>query len=410
MNLIQRITNICLNPKTEWPVIEAETHSVADLYKNYIIILSAIPVLASFIGMTMFGINIPFFGSIRTPMGMGLTNMVLSFGMGLISIYVISLIVDALAPSFGGEKNPMQALKVVAFAFTPAWVAGILNIIPSLGIIVLVASLYSIYVMYLGLPILMKAPQEKAVAYTVVSVICAIVFSIISGIIVASISGTANLHSLSQIQSGNKTVFDADSPMGNLEQMSKQMEQASKAMEKAQKSGDQQAQMSAATDALGAALGGDGNVEVVEMANLKALLPDSLMGLKRKSTEGEKTAMGAFKISKAEARYADDNNRNIHVTISDFAGNKMAGMMMGLGMVESEKETDHGYEKTYTKDGRFTIEQYQNDSSSGEYKVLVAKRFMMEIKGEQVKMDDLKMVAQTIGFAKLEAMKNSGVK
>lgn len=410
MNLVQRITNICLNPKTEWPVIEAETHSAADLYKKYIIILSAIPIIASFIGMTMIGINIPFFGSMRIPMGMGLTNMVLSFGLSLVSIYVISLIVDALAPSFGGEKNPIQALKVVAFAFTPAWIAGILNIIPSLGILVLIASFYSIYVLYLGLPVLMKAPQEKAVAYTAVSVICAIVFAVISGFIVTAVSGTNNLNNLSAMHSNNKPVFDTNSPMGNLEQMSKQMEDAGKAMEKAQKSGDQQAQMSAATDALGAAFGGDGTVEVVEMAELKALLPDSLMGLKRKSIEGEKTAMGTFKISKAEARYADDNNRNIHITISDFGGNKMAAMMMGLGMIESEKETDHGYEKTYTKDGRYTSEEYQKDSSSGEYKVLVAKRFMMEIKGEQVKMDELKMAAQTIGFAKLEAMKNSGVK
>ena len=177
MTLIQRAANITLNPKTEWQAIALENTTAADLFKSYIMPLSAIPVVASFIGMSVVGMSVPFLGHIRTPILGGIVTLILSFGFGLLSVYLLSLIINALAPSFGGEKNAIQALKVTAYAFTPAWIAGVLHIIPWLGMLGVLAGLYSIYVLYLGLPVLMKAPQEKAVGYTVVSVLCSIVLS-----------------------------------------------------------------------------------------------------------------------------------------------------------------------------------------------------------------------------------------
>lgn len=123
MNLIQRITNITLTPKTEWPVVDAETTTTSQLFTNYIMLVSAIPAVATLIGMSLFGISVPFLGSVRVPIVSGLTTMILSYGLGLLGVYLISLIIDALAPKFGGQKNSLQALKVTAFAFTPAWVA-----------------------------------------------------------------------------------------------------------------------------------------------------------------------------------------------------------------------------------------------------------------------------------------------
>jgi hypothetical protein len=408
MNLIQRVTNICLNPKTEWPVIEAEPASTAELFKTYIIPLSAIPAVASFIGMTIFGMSIPFMGTIRTPFMAGLTTLILTFGLGLLSTYLISLIINALAPSFGGEKNPLQALKVTAYAFTPAWIAGVLNILPSLGMIGLLAGLYSIYVLYLGLPVLMKAPQEKAVGYTAVSVICSIVLMVIIMAVVGALGGMSAMHGARF--GATAPEIESNSALGDLAKMGERMAEAGKKMEAAQKSGDSQAQMAAATDALGAALGGEPGFEVVEIARLKALLPESMAGLKRTRFEGEKTSMGNFKISKAEASYSGEDNRNINVTVTDFGGNKMAGIMLGWGAIEMDKETEHGYAKMGKVDGRPTKEEYQTNTSSGEYNVLVAGRFMLEVRGQQVDMAAMKAAAASVGYDKLEAMKNEGAK
>src|SRR3569832_2504681 len=93
----------------------------------------------------------------------------------LIAVFIVTLIVDALAPTFGGTKNQVQALKVVAYSYTSSWVGGIFSLVPALGIIGILFGLYSLYLLYLCLPILMKSPPDKAVGYTVVVVVCAII-------------------------------------------------------------------------------------------------------------------------------------------------------------------------------------------------------------------------------------------
>jgi hypothetical protein len=174
MALMDRVKNILFQPKQEWSVIDAEPASVGGLYTGYIIPLAAIGPLASIIGWSVFGLRVPFVGSMRIPIGFAVRNAVIVYVLGLVGVFVLSLIIDALAPTFGGQKNQTQALKVAAYSYTAAWVAGIFNLIPALALLGLLAGLYSLYLLYLGLPVLMKAPQEKAVGYTVVVIIVAI--------------------------------------------------------------------------------------------------------------------------------------------------------------------------------------------------------------------------------------------
>lgn len=191
--LQDRVRRILTTPKTEWAVIEAESTDVATLYKSYIIILAAIPAVAAFIGTTMIGTTVPFVGTIRTPVATGFAHMVVSYVLGLVGVYIAALIIDKLAPTFDSTPNMIQALKLVAYAMTPVWVAGVLYIIPALGIIVLIASLYSIYLFYLGVPVLMKTPEAKVVPYMVVAAIVTIVVSIVMGAIAALFFGAATL-------------------------------------------------------------------------------------------------------------------------------------------------------------------------------------------------------------------------
>jgi Yip1 domain len=185
MSLVDRAKNILLQPKQEWPVIEGEQATVGSLYTGYIIPLAAIGPVASIIGWSVFGLRLPFVGSIRMPIGYGVRNAAIAYVAGLIGVFILALIIDALAPTFGGQKNQIQALKVAAYSYTAAWVGGIFSIIPSLAILGLLVSLYSIYLLYLGLPVLMKSPQDKAVGYTAVVIIVAIVLYIVIGVVVA---------------------------------------------------------------------------------------------------------------------------------------------------------------------------------------------------------------------------------
>lgn len=189
MNLVDRVKNIVLTPKTEWLAIAPETTPIRDLYLWYVVPLAAIAPVARFLGTSLFGFSSPFSRHFQLPIAWALTQAIVHYVFALVGVFIVGLIIDALAPTFGGEKNRLQALKVAVYAWTPAWVAGILLIIPSLGALVLLASLYSIYVLYLGLPVQMKAPQEKAAGYTAVVIVCAIVVFAIIGVIVGTIGG-----------------------------------------------------------------------------------------------------------------------------------------------------------------------------------------------------------------------------
>jgi len=178
MSLMERAKNIVLTPKTEWPVIDGEQTTTGGLYTGYIIPLAAIGPIAQVIGWSVFGMSLPFVGSFHIPIGYAVRTAVITYVGSLIGTFVLALIIDGLAPTFGGQKSQMQALKVAAYSSTAAWLAGIFGLLPQLAILGLLG-LYSLYLLFLGLPVLMKAPEDKAMGYTVVVIICAIVLWIV---------------------------------------------------------------------------------------------------------------------------------------------------------------------------------------------------------------------------------------
>jgi uncharacterized membrane protein len=188
--LIERAKGICLSPKAEWEKIAAETTDVKSLYVNYAMILALIPAICGFLGMSLIGISMPMIGSYRTPIGAGLAQLVIGYVMGLAVLYVVSLIVNALAPTFDGQKDPVQALKLVVYSSTPVWIAGVLSIIPMLGVLGIIAGLYGLYLLYTGLPILMKNPEDKSIGYTALIIVCYIVLAMITAAVIGGLVGT----------------------------------------------------------------------------------------------------------------------------------------------------------------------------------------------------------------------------
>jgi hypothetical protein len=162
MNLIQRVSNISLNPKTEWEVIAPEASSTGSLYRDYIAPLAAIGPVSSFIGLSVIGMGIPFLGSYRMPMLAGLSSMLVQYAFALIGIYLVALLIDALAPTFGAEKNQLQALKLAAYAATPAWIGGALSLLPGLALLSILATVLQSLPAVPGLaPVMMRTPKDK---------------------------------------------------------------------------------------------------------------------------------------------------------------------------------------------------------------------------------------------------------
>lgn len=175
--LIQRVKNILITPKTEWPVIDSEPATIGGIYRNYVMILAAIPPICMLIGLLGFGS--PYFSF---PIGYLIAQAVLSYVMALVGCYILALIIEALAPSFGGTKDRVKAFKVAAYSSTAAWLVGIFYLVPMLAILGILG-LYSLYLLYLGLPVLMKVPADKSVAYAAVAIVAAIVVFVVVGAI-----------------------------------------------------------------------------------------------------------------------------------------------------------------------------------------------------------------------------------
>lgn len=192
MNLVERAKNIILTPKTEWEAVVAEEPNIQQILLGYVLPLALIPTIATIIGwgvIGMFG-----FTSFTYGIAMGLVQIINAF----LSVIITGFVIDALAPSFGSQKNMGRAVQLVAYSMTPIWLAGILNILPTIGWLAGLIGLYGLFLLYLGLAPLMKTPEDKKVGYLVVSIIILIVvYFVIAAILTAILMAVFGLSILS---------------------------------------------------------------------------------------------------------------------------------------------------------------------------------------------------------------------
>ncbi len=182
MDLVERAKSIILKPSQTWPQIKEEITTIPELYTSYAAILAAIPAVAQLIGYGLIGYSV--LGvHYRLGIGRAFGNAILYYILSLVGIYIVALIADALAPSFGSKKNILNAFKAVVFSMTPGWVGGIFYIIPSLSLLTFLAALYGIYLFYLGLPLLMETPKEKSVVYVIVVIVVTLIVNVVIGAI-----------------------------------------------------------------------------------------------------------------------------------------------------------------------------------------------------------------------------------
>jgi len=440
--LIARVKAILLTPAQEWLAIDAEETSASAIYIQYVAPLAAIGAIAGFIGRSIVGVSIPFFGTYRAPIISGLIMAVLMYALTFVTVWVVAFLADALAPTFGGQKDPIRALKVSAYSYTPAWIAGIFQILPSLAFVGLIAALYGLYLLYLGLPILMRSPKDKAIAYTGILCVCAIVLYLVIGMISAAVIGgamglgalgtggfggpSASLTSPSGDSSGNGAIAmltgifggksDADrervaNSLAALQKMGQQADQAEKAARanggNPDTAGAKTVDPAAALGALGTVLTGGNKVKPVDFHALKAMLPDSLPGMKRDDASGETNEALGISAAKATAHYSDGNGKDVSVEITDM------GSLSGLASLATkfdpnqEKETDTGYERTTHVNGQLVHEQYDNRYKNGQVDIIAGNRFSVTVHGNGVDMDFLTNTLKQIDFEKLASLQTA---
>jgi hypothetical protein len=454
-SFLARVKGILLSPAAEWPVIDREDTAPATVFGTYVIPLAALAAIVNFIRLSVIGINMPFGGPIRSPITAGLTNAVLTCVMAVLGVALIAGIINLLAPTFGGVRDTRRALRAAAYSLTAAYVGTFLGLLPMGTLLSLLAGLYGIYTLYLGLPLMMHSKPEKAVGYTASVVVCTILVGLILGAVMGSLMGTLGLGRSSAFSGFNpspeqtreqsastvgnaiggllgtdqKGKQDLGAAIANLAKAGEQMEQQEKrnaaSSSAAASSGATAAQTS--TDpsqapnptqavaaagglmtALGGALGGEHRHTPVDFHQLEGLLPASLPGMTRQQAGGAANqALGVQKTS-ATATYQGAGNARAEVEISDATAVSGLIDMADSMNVSQVTESDSGFEKDVSLQGRKVHEKYDRNAHHGELSTLVARRFAVDVSGDNLTIEDLEGALTSLDLKSLEAMKDAG--
>jgi hypothetical protein len=386
--LIARIINILMRPKAEWEVIAPEHATTQGLILGYAAILVAVPAIARLISGLM-----PhcFFVACYTPNPVWVVvSAVVYYLLSLASVFVIGLIIDALAPSFGGEKNQVQAMKVAVYSWTAAWLAGIFIIIPWVGWLLTLAGLYSLYLLYTGLTPLMRSPPDRAPIYTLVIVVIAILVFLVAGAITAPLAMMGALSGGGTLSAGAPGTLSGTVNLGHGASVDLGKLQAAIPQAEQQLRNSQQA-------------AANGKINAIDPNVLKGMLPDNVAGAPRTEISAVTAGAAGMGGSDAEATY---QNGDTHITlkVADIAAAGGIAAMAGAVNVQEDRETATGYEKVQTINGRLTTEKYDNQDKSGEYSVIIAGRFVVSADGSGVPIDTLKAAVAAVGPDRLEAL------
>ncbi len=365
--LFERAKAIIIAPNGEWPKIEAETKPEGEILKSYVLPLVAIGAIAGLIRSQLFGYG-AFGFSYRPGLVSSLVSALLQFVIGVIAVYLLTMIANFLAPKFGGQAHRLNAFKMVAYGSTAAWVAGIFSAIPWLGVFGLLG-LYSIYLYYTAATPMMKVPQNQAGGYTAVTMVCAIILMFIATPIIGAVSGMFAFGGMSSVagssDSGGKLTVPGVGTIDTdkLEQIGKQAEASA-----------------------------NGKVPAVDVAKIQALLPASIGAYKR--TAIESNSMGGVG-SEANATYtAGDKSFTLRIADMSALG-ALAGIGAAMGVSHNKSDAD-GYEKAGNVNGQMQMENWSNSGQNGKFAVIVENRFMIEADGSAASIDELKAAVAAV--------------
>ena len=442
--LVARVKGILLSPRSEWQVIAGEQTSVGALITGYVLPVAAVAAVFSFIRMTVIGIRVPFGDAIRMPVTAGLMQAVLTCVLAVVGVGLVALIINMLAPTFGGTRDTRHAVQTAAYSLTAAFLGSLLTLLPLGTLLYLLAGLYGIYTLHLGLPVVMHSKSDKTVGYTASVVIGTILAGLILGALSATvgITGRAGIGALGGAMTGargreaeqqaqqqqaagtvgnliggilgtdSKGKSDIGNAINNMAQAGRQLEQHDQATGRTSGTPDAaDTQQAAGTaggllSALGHSLGGEHRHDPVDSHTLQGLLPSSVSGMQRGTPKVEANAAFGIKATSAEVAFAGDGNARINVSIKDASA--VSGLA-GLAQMANSQQSEQGgsYEKTETLSGQNVHEKWDASTRHGELSLIVTKRFGVDVTGDNVDMGVLKNTLAQVDLGKLESMKDA---
>ena len=169
-NFFNLVKSFILSPKEAWEREKEKEIESSSLIVSYIVPLALIPAISSFIGYGLIGINVGFFGRVAS-ISLGINYALTSFVGAIVGVYLSAWVIQMLSTKFGTTITMNKAVALVSYSYTPMLVAGIFYIIPSLSILALAGSLYTMYVLYIGLVPMTGVSEEKKTSFFITTLV-----------------------------------------------------------------------------------------------------------------------------------------------------------------------------------------------------------------------------------------------
>lgn len=367
--IVERAKNILLTPQAEFDRIAGEPVDVAKLYTGYVLPLAALSAICAFIGLSIVGVM-----GFRVGIVPGVVGAVVQVICAMVGVFVVAFITNALAPTFGSQQDINQAHKLVAYSWTAAFLAGVFAILPALAILGIVG-LYSIALLYIGLPRLMKTPEDKRIGYVATIIVVSIVVFILIGVVAGALrtmTGGAPTYQFGSASQAQQVEGEITLPGGGTVDLQALQRQA------------------AAIESGGGA--------AIDPMRLQEQLPQSLPGGFALNSVSSGSAMGS---SQAEAVYQNGDARLTVTIVHMGAMGALAGLAQGMNVQENRQDAN-GYARTQTIDGRIYNEEVDTSGGSATYGV-IGRGVAVTAQGTGgVTLDQVRAAVETVGVQRLE--------
>lgn len=375
MSLFARAKNAVLKPQHFWVIVSAEQASLSGLYLNYLFILAAIPAVCALLGMVVVGVG-GFTVTSKVPFLFAFLVAFVSYLLSLVMIYVLSLAINALAPSFDGKSDSLRAFKLAAYASTAPLLGGVFGLFPALSILTLLCALYGVYLMYLGLPVLMRNPREKSFAYTLILFPVAFATGAVMFVCVAMVSSLFSPDA-TRLNPNSDAYIVLKAPDNTLKVP------GIKRPEESQKHIDSIQQSAGAT-----------NLLPISPEVLKGFLPAQVGPLVQTSIEVA-TITGNTPVSVARADY-EVGHQKVVITITDTGG-------LTNESLPQHRDSGRFVEKTWQEGGRIIYQKFDSLGGSAVHKIFLRNGVVVLMEGTRVSADLLKSLSFKLELKALES-------
>ena len=399
MSLIHRIQNLLLQPRTAWRRIDDTPIGSARIV-CHLLLLALVPAICSFAGLSLFGAPVDGV-TIRLPWQAGLVHAAATYCVLVVGVLLVALVAHVVAPTFGGRPSRESALKIAVYGSAAALLGGVFLLVPALSMLWLLAVLYSAYVVFAGLPSVMRSAPQKTVPFAAVLVLAGAVVGLLLSAVMARLTTHGMESADITLQTpGGKVRLDAAS----LEAASQKIADAAQRMEAASERQDAASAGQGAAPAVGTppVTGGDPDTGAVPAPALKAALPERLGAFQRTAIEMHGGQVTGRVNSNARADYTNGEQR-MRIEMIDLG--VMSKLMASAGAaVQGERENSTVSERTWQENGRTLHENFRKDGSSAQYTTTLRNGVVVEVTGTRMNLDEVKAASSLLDLATLEKL------